>query len=334
MFTSRSRSPLLWPLLFAFLGVLFAAWNAWDSSSVPCITAGCTLYQGFTFAGISLWWGGIAAFAVLGLLAFMGHAALGRTLAGLGLVLDCILLSIMVLTLPCLSCLTAALLLALCFITFRVPGGNRTTQNSSRPSVLVLLWSALFIVNIGVVIRSEFQPWVIQPSEASEGNLVRIFFSPSCTACRQLVTGMPEADVRKVTWCPIAEEEGDLAVILDLQKRLAVSVEPFAASFTRALEAPRLTFLDMLHPETLLVQFRLWRNQARVISVGEGRLPLVEFVGTPIALLKSTPARTSSSTVHRSSPNTSENLDFTLPIDLGDAGSCGGSTTRNGAPCP
>lgn len=334
MFTSRSRSPLLWPLLFAFLGVLFAAWNAWDSSSVPCITAGCTLYQGFTFAGISLWWGGIAAFAGLGLLAFMGHAALGRTLAGLGLILDCLLLSIMVLTLPCLSCLTAALLLALCFITFRVPSGNRAIQNSSRPSVLLLLWGALFIVNIGVIIRSEFQPWVIESSEVSEGNLIRIFFSPSCTACRQLVTGMPEAEARKVTWCPVAEEERDLAVILALQKRLAVSAAPFAASFTQALGAPRLTFLDMLHPETLLLQFRLWRNQARVISVGEGRLPLVEFVGTPTALLKPHVMRNSSNPVVRSSPNASENLDPTLPIDLGDAGSCGGSTTLNGAPCP
>ena len=103
MLTNRSHGPLYLPLLIAVCGVLFSIWNAQDSASVPCISAGCTLYQSFTINGFSLWWGGVSIFTLLGLLALTGHAALGRWLSGLAVLLDCVLLGIMVLTLPCMA---------------------------------------------------------------------------------------------------------------------------------------------------------------------------------------------------------------------------------------
>ena len=114
MLTNRSHSPLYLPLLIAVCGILFSVWNALDAASVPCVSAGCTLYQNFSINGYSLWWGGVGIFSLLGLLALTGRAVLGRWLAGLAVLLDCVLLGIMILTLPCVAFMVAALLLALC----------------------------------------------------------------------------------------------------------------------------------------------------------------------------------------------------------------------------
>ena len=68
MLTNRSHSPLYLPLLIAVCGILFSVWNALDAASVPCVSAGCTLYQNFSINGYSLWWGGVGIFSLLGLL--------------------------------------------------------------------------------------------------------------------------------------------------------------------------------------------------------------------------------------------------------------------------
>ena len=115
MLTNRSKSPLYVPLLLAICGILFSVWNAQDAGSVPCISSGCTLYQTFSVNGFSLWWGGVVIFTLLGLLALTGHGVLGRLLSGLAVLLDCVLLGIMILTLPCLACMAVALLLALSY---------------------------------------------------------------------------------------------------------------------------------------------------------------------------------------------------------------------------
>lgn len=149
-------------LLIAVCGVLFSIWNAQDAASVPCISAGCTLYQSFTVNGFSLWWGGVGIFTLLGLLALTGHAGPGRWLSGLAVLLDCVLLGIMVLTLPCMACMAAALLLALSYAAFRSAASSAETRRVRRVSPLLALWGLLFILNIGGLVRSEIQPWAVQ----------------------------------------------------------------------------------------------------------------------------------------------------------------------------
>ena len=348
MLTTRSRSPLYFPLLMAVCGMLFSAWNAQDSSSVPCFSAGCTLYQSFSFNGFSLWWGGVVSFFLLGILALTGHARLGRLVAGLGLLLDCLLLAIMALTLPCIACMFIAVLLALSYISFRAAVAGGEPRNGGKAALklvspLLVFWSLLIIVNIGGLLRSEMEPWAIQSPGTEEDATIRVFFSPSCSACRQLVTGMPESEARKVIWCPVAEEERDLAIILELKKRLAETGMPLNRVFVPALETPALTLSELLDPDVLLTQFRLWCNQARVITASNGRLPLVEFMGVPSALIKSkpVPAAAAPATVPTKpveplfggqSPLPGQTQpDHALPIDMGSAGSCGGPTN---VPCP
>ena len=142
MLTNRSHSPLYLPLLIAVCGILFSVWNALDAASVPCVSAGCTLYQNFSINGYSLWWGGVGIFSLLGLLALTGRAVLGRWLAGLAVLLDCVLLGIMILTLPCVACMVTALLLALSYITFRAATLADTHRSAlHHASPLLVFWA-------------------------------------------------------------------------------------------------------------------------------------------------------------------------------------------------
>lgn len=341
MLTSRSRGPLPFPFLLALAGVAFAFWNAWGAPEDLCFSAGCTLYSTFAVNGVSLWWGGVAAFALLAALALAGRAALGRFVAGLGLALDCVLLCVMIMTLPCFACMVAALLLALCYAAFRHAAyapRRGMGQGAPRRSVSVLLavWLGCFVMLAGVTAHSLMSPWAMRGpigglEEDSGGAAAHVFFSPSCSACRRLVTEMPAAEADRVAWYPVAEDERDLAVLLALKHRLAVGDEAIGEALTASLETPPLSFWDALSPETLLMRFRLWRNQARVIEAGRGRLPFVAFEGMPEALVR--PQRGTSRRVP-SGPASAygrhgQGEDATLPIDFGDAGSCGGT-----APCP
>lgn len=347
MLTSRSRSPLPVPLLLALVGLAFSVWNAWDAASVPCLSAGCTLYQTFTVNGFSLWWVGAAAFGLFALLAVTGQAGAGRLVAGAGVALDCVLLCVMALTLPCFACMVAALLLALCYWAFRHAAGapKRIGQGSRRGfSFLLLIWSLCFVMLLGVALHSSMSPWAVRGPAEDEASSVHIFFSPSCSACRQLVNGMPAAEAARVSWYPVAEDERDLPVLLALRRRLAVGDESMSAALAASRDAPALSFLDFFSPETLLMRFRLWRNQTRVIESGDGQLPFVEFRGLPLALIRpreaggasraGAPSRAipSGPSAPLNPPGQTESLpDATLPIDLGDAGSCGGP---DATPCP
>ena len=340
MLANRSTGSLAPAFFSALAGIAFSIWNAWDASSVPCVTAGCTLYQSFSFGGFSLWWAGAGVFTLLALFALTGRAVLGRMLAGCAVLADCLLLGIMLLTLPCLSCMVAAFLLALSYLFFR---GAMDSSNYGRRSLSLLLsiWSLLFLGNVACAIRSEMQPWAMQQAQTEENTPIRVFFSPSCSACRQLVTGLSETDAKKISWYPVAEEDKDLAIILNLQQRLALGGNTFAGHFLAAMDTPEPSPWEMLRPSTLLLQFRLWTNKAEVITSGDGRLPFVQFLGVPSALIRSsgvTPANRPTAPSPESFGGqttiggTNGNASHTLPIDLGGSGSCGGE--NNPVPCP
>ncbi len=155
--------------------------------------------------------------------------------------------------------------------------------------------------------------------------------------------GMSEADARKIIWCPVAEEEKDLAIILNLKKRIEMGT-PLTRSFLPSLETEPMTFWDLFSLEVLTTQFRLWCNDARVISSSEGRLPLVEFMGIPSALVKAkSPASPAARPTAPSAPSEpmfggqsvlpgqTAPQDHGLPFDMGNSGSCGGP---NAVPCP
>ncbi len=351
MSSSHARKPLSVPFLIASFGLVFTIWNAWDASSVPCFSAGCTLYQTFTIKGLSLWWIGSLAFMVLAGLALAGQAAWGRLLAGAGVLLDCGLLCLMAFTLPCFSCMIAGLLLALSYLAFRhAATGVRQSGGVSRRSaahpvsapirerglhipILFMVWLFCLVLLSGVALHSSLSPWAVRSSVDGESTAA-IFFSPSCEACNRLVTEMPPAQARRASWYPVAESDQDLAIVLALKNRLENGDESLAAALESARQAPALSLASYFLPETLMLRFRLWRNEARVIEAGDGRLPFVAFRGLPVALIHSEPPPSRSvpsGPTGAYSLDEGENLDHTLPIDLGEAGSCG---APGAVPCP
>ena len=53
---NRSHEIVTGALCLALLGAAFCAWSALGNEVNLCVTAGCSLYQDTTLAGISLWW--------------------------------------------------------------------------------------------------------------------------------------------------------------------------------------------------------------------------------------------------------------------------------------
>lgn len=321
----KSRGPLFLPLFFALCGMVFSGWNAWDVNSVPCFSMGCTLYQSFSFGGISLWWLGVGGFGLLFLLAATKKAELGRFFSGLGLLVDCLLLTIMLFTLPCFACLVVAVLLAFTFMSFRASDAPPDWHmKRPRRSWLLAVWMLLFLLNIGLGARDMVRPWAVM--EPQENASIHIYVSPSCEACRKLVEQISPEEAARVAWYPVAEAGRDLAAIVALKESLDSHSLPFSAAFAAALEAPDLRWSDYFSFSTLFLQYRLWRNQAHVLLTGSGRMPFVEFHGAPAVLMRQAQKEGTRSSARRSQAN----LDSTLPIDLGIAGSCEKGTDQ---PC-
>ena len=311
-------SPMLMPLplFFALLGMAFCAWSASGNSLNFCVTTGCLLYQDITVAGISMWWLGSAAFGVLLLLALLGRPWLGVLVAGTFILADIFLLILMLVTAPCVGCLFAAMLFALCYAGFR-QHNNRKASRPSR-SWMLLVWGLLFVINIGAVVRAEVSTWAISgPQDAT----VRVYFSPSCSACREAVNAL--SGRVNVAFYPIEESAEDVASIADMHhavSRGAGMAEALAGAKARELK----TFWENYNPDMLLLRFRLLRNKAHVMASGSHTVPFIEYQGLPAGLGQKAAAS-------RPASRDAAPRDATLPLDGEIAGSCGGAS---GTPCP
>ena len=338
------------PLLPACLcagGIAFCSWVLSTGGSTLCVTDGCSLFRDFSIAGFSLWDVGLAFFSALLLLCLLRLTRLARAAAGLALAADVMLLGVMLFTAPCVNCLVAGALLAFCYLALR------SACDDGRPrgaSLLAMLWAAFFLCNAGGVCRDLASPWSPLAHEGQPA--VRIWFSPSCPACRQIVSRY--GDIRGAAWFPVAENADDVRVI-----RVMTNSLDRGASLPDAVKQAR-TFvfrqkrssasLEMLRPSMLLLQFRLWVNHSHVLASGSDKLPFVEFLGVPSFLREKTapdaaalpegqqlsPEGSSMDAPELSRPEVQEPVHGNMPDvpgipELGVAGFCDGSDP---APCP
>lgn len=304
------------PLLLAVLGAVFCAWSASGNSLNFCVTAGCMLFQDFTVAGVSMWWFGSGAFVLLAILALAGRPWLGVLAGAFCVLADVILLSIMLVTAPCVGCLFAALLFALCYATFRQSSGRRG-QAPTR-SWLLPIWGLLFVVNIGAIIRAEVSTWAIAgPEDAT----VRVYFSPSCSACREAITAL--SGRVNVAFYPIEENGDDVNAIVAMAAALEKGASVADALTAGKAEQP-LSIWKSYSPDMLLLRFRLLRNKAHVMAAGSQTVPFIEYQGMPAGLSQKSGSRNTAR--EATAPK-----DATLPLDGEIAGSCGGPAN---APCP
>jgi hypothetical protein len=273
---NRPHEILTGPLCLALLATAFCVWSALGNEVSICVTAGCSLYQDSTVAGIPLWWLGTGAFAVLAGLALLGLAAAGRTLAGIFLLGDIFLLALMALTAPCVSCLAVAVFFALLYLGFRQAAAARSRSPRPGRSALLLLWLALFVVNVGAVARTLAQVWPI--TENGEEATVRMFFSPSCPSCREgirILSGHVD-----VAFYPVAENEADVYKAARMEELLQQG-QSMAQALEGAQQAQQPVGLAAWRPDHLWLRFRLLRNKAHIFLSGGQAVPFFEYHGLP-----------------------------------------------------
>lgn len=323
---TKTHAALAGPLTLGLIAIAFCIWSAFGNDINICVTTGCTLYEDASVFGVSLWWIGAAAFCALCACAILGQAAAGRWLAALFLLGDICLLLLMAFTAPCVSCLVIALIFALIYYLFRraAPDSQRKGAPQPRASLLLWIWLALFVVNLGQVARSQLDVWPIL-DESGEPNL-RMFFSPSCKYCIEGINAL--SGNINVAFYPLAENESDIAridkmiILLDQGMNLAEALD-------QSKEAAFAGFWAAYNPDVLLLRFRLLRNKAHVFSQGSQGVPFFERKGLPPDIVAKANAAKSPVQLEAPQPAPVKGGDENLPAELSDSTQCDGQT-----PCP
>lgn len=319
----QGRAFLAAPFFLDLLAVAFCLWIAFGNDVNFCVTTGCTLYQDFSFFGISLWWYGAAAFGLLVLCALPGFGALGHFFAACFLLADTGFLILMALTAPCVSCLAAAAFFALSFILFRRGAGIRgAASRPLRSSILIWVWLAFFVINLGAVGRSQFEIWPIL--DESGDARTRMFFSPSCSHCIDGINAL-SGNV-ETAFYPVADTDDDIYRIARIQELLNEGLS-LKEAVARAREVQQPDFWGQFAPETLLLRWRLLGNKAHILASNSGGVPFFEERGLPSCLREKKEDAGKEERRNAAPSAAPANTDPTLPID--DGGQC-----APGVPCP
>ena len=137
----REKRPFpAFPAVISLAGLIFCLWVLLSGGESLCVTNGCSLFQDFRLAGVSLWQAGTALFVLLLLLTALRGLRIGLILAHIALAADLLLLGVMLFTAPCANCLIVGLLIAASFFSFH---REVIPQRRVRRSPLLLLWTLL-----------------------------------------------------------------------------------------------------------------------------------------------------------------------------------------------
>ncbi|MDO5535912.1 MAG: hypothetical protein Q4F72_00070 [Desulfovibrionaceae bacterium] len=299
------------------LGLLFCLWASLGGGPEICFTAGCALYSDFTVAGISMWFLGMAAFAVLAALALLGRAQAGYMMAWLGLLGDTCLLALMLVTAPCFNCLIVALFLLSVLLCFRRGARESSWNRQARPrQILVLVWAFFFLCNVGVVLKSQIPLYCLSDNE--DEATVRVFFSPSCPACRQAVERL--SGKIDTAFYPVAENDMDVARIARMGELLAQGASMHEAMTTANAE-DMSSRKGMTGYGPISLQLKLLRNKAHLFMEAGPVIPFIEYRGLPSHL--SQPQKTRPSAA-RTPAGTGG--DPTIPVDTSISQACYGGS--------
>lgn len=269
---SQAHSVPWLTLLFALLGLAWCGYMAFPTASPPpCATSGCALFRDTKFAGLSLWGVGGGYFFVLAVLCLRGRQVLARQLSLLALFLDALLLLVMFLTAPCFDCLVVAALIGLGYYSL-IGSGEGWFQEASKTSILLPVWFGLFLGN-AVLAGNEMLP--AHSINGKNKADLRIYFSPTCPACREALTAFGD----KAVLYPVLEGEGDMAPLLRLEAFLAAKM-PMAEAVERSLD-PAEPVPDLSFYRRALLELQLVRNKAALMRQGFRALPLIQVNGMP-----------------------------------------------------
>ena len=255
---------ILFPSL---LGLALCLLNA-AGAKLFCLTAGCTLYAGYSLFGLSVNVYGAIGFGVISLLAASARKIpRAPTLLG-GIILaflslDLLFLGWQLLYWPCASCLVVALLLG-----WTAAGFWRTYPQLCRrlfKGVLLVWFGLLLPVAVATGKEILLTPWALYgPPEAS----VHVFFSPTCPACSTEVNKLLESpEIDRMAFYPIAKNDRDLRLLATLlQEGIAQSADLgklFRADLQEATDP------------SLRLRWRLAKNKMALARHGVQTIPFI-----------------------------------------------------------
>ena len=263
-----TRGPLWLAILLALCGIGFCVSAATGMADSVCFTNGCALFKDTALFGVSLWWWGVAAFALVGIACLLGAAALACFFAVAVLAVDCFFLAWMAFVAPCFNCLVVAALFLLLALVLMPPAGSRS---GLRPlaSLIITVWFFMLTPNLFGMAYEAAGPW---PVLGAPDAAVRVYFSPSCPACRATMDDFLSGSLRNAAFYPVMETEADLGRIYRLTNELAAGVSPRDA-FTACFDPNADTRTPLL--QTLPLRLHTLANALALIRAGVTRIPVV-----------------------------------------------------------
>lgn len=257
-------------LLVSLAGAFFCALAALGLTEAICVTEGCSVFRGTKVLGIDLYWLGAAYFLVLAILILLSRARgqLSTTLKAAiltGLVIDGLLLAVQAVTAPCANCLAVAGLLGLTALLL--------LRRQTLLAKVTAVWAMLFVAALSGVFRDQLAP---VPAYGSAESATKVFFSPSCPACRRVIHDLAERTELHgdLALYAVAKSEGDLAGIQRFHAELTRSgdlAKAVEACFSPADE----TVAQPTWSESLAIRAASLRNKSFLARSGVSSVPFV-----------------------------------------------------------
>jgi len=250
--------------VLSLVGVGFCLLASTVGTGPLCFTSGCELYKNAIFLGLSFYHFGLVAFWVAFALTFSWKWF--TRFALLFLALDIPFLVVQVLTTPCSNCLIVAVLIGALAITAGY-------QHHWRKAVIAV-WLLVFI-NAGsmALIQKVQQPWAIY--ETGTDVEMKVFFSPSCQSCKEVLTQLVETDAKEsIALYPVGHNPGDVEQICKLENELKSGVPMGKAvrnCFTEIAQQNDIGLIEKIETEA-----QMFRNKAFLKKAGVNSIPLLQ----------------------------------------------------------
>ncbi|VEN74700.1 membrane hypothetical protein [Candidatus Desulfarcum epimagneticum] len=283
-------------LLLSMAGALYCLASKLGLADRVCFSEGCGVYTEFEVLGFSLYLWGAGAFFLLALLSAFKKDVWAWRLSLAFVIADCGLLTWLAFGPPCSGCMMAGLFFILVFCAQSLLRKALFPWASfAVPAVVAALWIFAFSPSVFSMARDGLmQPWPIYG-----GGPVKVFFSPTCPSCVEIINDIADMGESEAGFYPIAKNpaDGRLIARMDALIRQGQNIQTALSGAGSPSDSTHGEAPDAAPPETppktlmdaLKLKWRLLKNKARLFQMGFKTVPAV--IGSRIVSPKQTAPR-------------------------------------------
>lgn len=256
-------------VLAATVGIFFCTLNALGIETF-CVTSGCAITADFSIFGISLYFFGAAAFGGFIAVRLLGTRKWTLMYALAFLVADIIFLAAMSFMAPCLSCLIVAalifLLAVLSLLDVRKDSLPTTTKAIHYSLVAWMIFASPNTLNVASELLGP------SPIHGTAKAPIKIFFSPTCPACKDMVVEVMESSPDNVALYPVGKDQVDMEKICALSCKYEES-ENIQLALDACWSGDCQKEMSILEQTALSI--KLWRNKIHLAKMGKDSVPVM-----------------------------------------------------------